>query len=541
MFGAHRFASPCHDRRVSGLPWSGDACSLVDALRAGERSPVEELDASLAAIEASDLNAFSFVDADRARSVAARADVSKPFGGVPTAIKELEPVRGWPHTEGSLVFADRVAAHTATHVERLLDVGGAVPVGQTTACEFGGLNVSVNRIDGVTHNPWCHGRTAGGSSGGSAAAVAGGLVTLATGGDGGGSIRIPAGYVGLLGMKGTFGRIPRSPHAYTRPNTIVLGNVARSVRDAARYFDVCSGYHGADPSTLPKHPGFEAGLGTQELAGRRVAVVPDLGDVRLDPGVEEQIRAAADDLIAPTGMREVDVHVELPNMAAQWMMGNLATLLAALGDRWPSCASLMTPEVALGLYMAQSLYNLRTAAVAESLRVQLNEAMADVFEQVDFVIAATNPGPAFAAEAEHSGREESFIDWAKSSGAALNAFRALLFGTRLASVVAPKLPSALIKFATRIPAFMYLTDFRENTLQDVITKLEPDLFLAVTGLTVEDFHLLVRLKVFNTEQMNQAVFAFRRYEDSSLAYTGIDSHPGLTHFGLYDTVVARDT
>jgi hypothetical protein len=97
----------------------------------------------------------------------------------------------------------------------------------------------------------------------------------------------------------------------------------------------------------------------------------------------------------------------------------------------------------------------------------------------------------------------------------------------------------LIKFATRIPAFMYLTDFRENTLQDVITKLEPELFLTVTGLTVKDFHLLVRLKVFNTEQMNQAVFAFRRYEDASLRYTGIESHPGLTHYGLYDTVVAR--
>jgi hypothetical protein len=98
----------------------------------------------------------------------------------------------------------------------------------------------------------------------------------------------------------------------------------------------------------------------------------------------------------------------------------------------------------------------------------------------------------------------------------------------------------LIKFATRIPAFMYLTDFRENTLQDVITKLEPELFLAVTGLTVKDFHLLVRLKVFNTEQMNQAVFAFRRYEDASLRYTGIESHEGLTHYGLYDTVVARE-
>lgn len=98
----------------------------------------------------------------------------------------------------------------------------------------------------------------------------------------------------------------------------------------------------------------------------------------------------------------------------------------------------------------------------------------------------------------------------------------------------------LIKFATRIPAFMYLTDFRENTLQDVITKIEPELFNTVTGLTVKDFHLLVRLKVFNTEQMNQAVFAFRRYEDASLRYTGIESHQGLTHYGLYDTVVGKD-
>lgn len=98
----------------------------------------------------------------------------------------------------------------------------------------------------------------------------------------------------------------------------------------------------------------------------------------------------------------------------------------------------------------------------------------------------------------------------------------------------------LIKFATRIPAFMYLTDFRENTLQDVITKLEPQLFQTVTGLTIDDFQLLVTLRVFNTELMNQAVFAFRRYEDSSLSYTGIDSHEGLTRYGLFDTVIAKE-
>ena len=98
----------------------------------------------------------------------------------------------------------------------------------------------------------------------------------------------------------------------------------------------------------------------------------------------------------------------------------------------------------------------------------------------------------------------------------------------------------LIKFVTRIPAFMYLTDFRENTLQDVITKIEPDLFHKVTGLSVKDFNLLVSLNVFNSGHMNQAVFAFRRYEDASLSYTGLDSHEDLRHFGLYDTVVARE-
>ena len=150
-----------------------------------------------------------------------------------------------------------------------------MPVGQTTASEFGGLNVSVTKINGVTHNPWRHGRTVGGSSAARPPRSAGGLVSLATGGDGGGSIRIPAGYTGLLGMKGTFGRIPRSPHAYMRPNTVVLGNLARSVRDAARYYDVCAGVRPLRPDrACPSPGGWEAGLGTHELAGRRVAVVP---------------------------------------------------------------------------------------------------------------------------------------------------------------------------------------------------------------------------------------------------------------------------
>ena len=95
----------------------------------------------------------------------------------------------------------------------------------------------------------------------------------------------------------------------------------------------------------------------------------------------------------------------------------------------------------------------------------------------------------------------------------------------------------LIKFATRVPVFMYLTDYRERTLKDVITQLEPELFRKVTGLNVQDFELLVSLGLFNNALMNDAVYKFKRYEDSSLVYAGINRHEGETHVGLYDTVV----
>ena len=433
-------------------PWTGDACSLVAAFRAGDRSPVEELDATLAAIETSDLNCFSYVDADRAREAAATADVSLPFGGVPTAIKELEPVEGWPWTEASLVFKDRVAPFTGHVVQRLVAGGGAVPVGATTASEFGGLNVSVTKINGVTHNPWQHGRTCGGSSGGSASAVSGGLVSLATGGDGGGSIRIPAGYTGLLGMKGTFGRITRGPQAYSRPNTVVLGNLARSVRDAARYYDVCAGVDPYDPTSLPSHGRWEAGLGTQDLKGLKVAVVPALGGVRLDPGVEDHLRAEVKELLAATGMVEVEIDVRPPNLAAQWAMGNMSTLLGDLGDRWPACSDELTDEIAVGLHLAEAMYNLRTAAVAEELRVEANQAMARAFEEADLIIAATNPGPAFPAEWATSNQQHPLIERLFSDGPARLVARGLLGTVRALAGIVPKLPTSVLGAAeARVP------------------------------------------------------------------------------------------
>ena len=377
-------------------PWSDDACSLVDAYRSGERNPVEETEACLAAIEASELNAFSFVDPERALQAARGADVSLPFGGVPMGVKELEKVGGWPDTEASLVFKDRRADRNSTMVDRLVGAGATL-VGLCTASEFGGLNVSTTRLNGVTHNPWEHGRTAGGSSGGSSSAVAGGLVPIATGGDGGGSIRIPAAFNGLVGMKGTAGRIPRGPKTEIAPLTVVKGCQARSVRDVARWYDVCAGYDSRDPYSLPSHGRWEAELGSHDVRGMKVAVVPGLGKAVLRPEVEENVRNAAAALIADAGLVEVDVDIAFPGLGFEWAMSNLCQLANDLEGLWPECRDDLTREMAMGFEMAFASYDLAMAGKVERSRTDMNEQMADVFDQVDFVISATNPDVAYPA------------------------------------------------------------------------------------------------------------------------------------------------
>jgi aspartyl-tRNA(Asn)/glutamyl-tRNA(Gln) amidotransferase subunit A len=377
--------------------WLGDACSLVDAMRAGELTPSEALEGSLAAIERSALNAFCFVDGDGARARAASADVALPFGGVPVGIKELDPVEGWPYSEASLVFRDRVAAYTSTWFERLA-AAGAVPVGQTTAPEFGGLNVSVSKLHGITRNPWNTQKTTGGSSAGSSAAVAGGLVPVASGGDGGGSIRIPASFCGLLGMKGTAGRIPRGPNTDIAPMTVVLGCQARSVRDAARWYDVCSGFDIRDPYSLPRIEGWERDLGSRELRGRRCAISPNLGTAVVRDEIAEMVTGAGEALARRAGLEIVDVPVKLPQVGAEWAMTNLVQLKRALGDRWPACKEELTEEIAFGMTFAEQVFNLELAAKAEAARTELNECVAELFDEVDFVICATNPDVAFPAE-----------------------------------------------------------------------------------------------------------------------------------------------
>ncbi len=382
-----------------GTPWAGDGCSLVDEFRAGRRSPREEMQATLTAIAQSSLNAVSYIDTDGALARADAANISLPFGGVPLGVKELDQVEGWPDTKASLPFADRVAQHTSIQVTRLVELGGMAHFGLTTASEFGGVNVTRTVLNGATSNPWDLARTPGGSSGGSAAGVAGGLFPLATAGDGGGSIRIPAGFTGLVGLKSTFGRIPRGPMSQYGNLTVTTGCVSRSVRDTARWFDICNGHDPRDPLSLPRVVGWEAALGTVEVAGLRVVIVSDWGGAVVSPAMWNVLLETADHLVSSTRMKRIDdVDVTLPRMGAAWSISGMIAIASELGDMWPGCADQLTPEMRAGLELTQGRYSANERAKIESRRAAVNAKMAEIFSHVDIVLTASNPDIAFDAQ-----------------------------------------------------------------------------------------------------------------------------------------------
>ena len=223
-------------------------------------------------------------------------------------------------------------------------------------------------------------------------------MSIASGGDGGGSIRIPAGFNGLVGMKGTAGRIPRGPRTLIHPMTVVIGCLARSVRDVCRWFDVTNGFDARDPYSLPRIEGWERDLGSYDLRGKRVAIAPTLGSAIVRDEVQERVVEAGEALARDAGLEIVDVDVAFPTMDVTWAMANLAGLKLELGDLWPACKDDLTVAIAFGLEMATSMTTLDVVAAGEKARTDANEAVADLFDQVDFVISATNPDIAFPAD-----------------------------------------------------------------------------------------------------------------------------------------------
>jgi aspartyl-tRNA(Asn)/glutamyl-tRNA(Gln) amidotransferase subunit A len=384
-------------------PWLDDASSLAEAIRRREIGSADAVEASLEAIANSKLNALTYIDADGARKQAALIDdrIRKSedpglLAGVPALVKDVEDAAGWPTTHGSLVFKDNVADHDSTHVARLR-AAGAVLIGKAATSEFGFVAYTSTKLHGVTRNPWNLERTPAGSSGGSAAAVAGGLVPTATAGDGGGSIRIPASYCGLVGMKGSFGRIPRGPRVAFGQLAAVKGTVARSVRDAARWYDITCGYDARDPFSLPRQEGWEAGLGSRGIKGLRVAVAIDLGNAVVHPEVRQIVSEAADFLINAARLKRVDIEVSVPESGITWASAGLPSLVADLQGYWPECEQDLTGEIAFAMRAAPT-YRAKHGARLEKFRVEMNEAMADLFEKTDIVLCATSPMEPFNAE-----------------------------------------------------------------------------------------------------------------------------------------------
>ena len=272
------------------------ALELAALVRSGELGARELVEACLARIDELEpaINAFTHVADESALAAAEtiRAGDRRPFAGVPIAIKDNRPVSGMPITMCSDLWGNYVARHDAFLVRRLRDAGFVI-VGKTALPEMGILPTTESRRSGPTHNPWSADRTPGGSSGGSAAAVAAGMLPVAHGNDGGGSIRIPAACCGLVGLKPARGRVSVGPDGGQSFLT-VDGVLTRTVADTAAGLDVIAGYEPGDSSWAPSPPGAYAELAARDPGRMRIGLalnVP-LEGATLDPVCEAAARDA---------------------------------------------------------------------------------------------------------------------------------------------------------------------------------------------------------------------------------------------------------
>lgn len=383
------------------------AIEIATSVRAGERKAVEVLDACLADVEASNaaLNAFVHLDEGLARAAAeavdarvAAGDDPGPFAGVPIGVKDLEDCAGMPTSHGSLLYKGGAAKQAdSVHLARLR-AAGAVPIGKTAAPEFGTLNFTKTRAWGITRNPWALDRTPGGSSGGTAAAVAAGLIPCGTASDGGGSTRIPAAFTGLVGMKPSHGRIPHPGPSGSQ--TAVFGLLTTTVADSALHLDVVAGPHDTDRLSLPAPTvSYAAAAETLDVRGLRARWSLDLGFVEhVDAEVAAIAEAAATKLVAAAGLSAAHGDVRLSDPVKAWLgMGAMDLWFEIEEDMWPGVAEDLT-RYSRGVLEQTQSYPVSKFARAMRAREQLTLDAAVLFSEVDILLTPTTAVPAFAAE-----------------------------------------------------------------------------------------------------------------------------------------------
>ncbi len=394
------------------------AVELLRAYRTGVASPVEAVRACLARIERLDstFGAFTLVDGERALAAARESETrwraGQPLGaldGVPTTVKDLVLVAGWPTRRGSLsTVGDPPAEEDAPAVARLR-AAGAVLLGKTTTPEFGWKGVTDNPCGEVARNPWDPRLTAGGSSGGAAVAAALGMGALHIGTDGGGSIRIPAGFSGIVGLKPTFGRVPAWP-ASPFGTLAHLGPMARTVGDAALMLEVMAGPHPRDWLALPDDGrGYRRDLDAG-VRGLRIAYSPTLGYARVDP----EVRAAVERTVRRLGelgatVEEADPGFRSPLRLFErlWYPGAALVVAVVPARRRAALDPGLRRVAALG---ARQRAGDLQAAMKE--RAELAIHMELFFERFDVLATPTLPLTAFAALRDAPGADAGG-DWAE--------------------------------------------------------------------------------------------------------------------------------
>ncbi|MBI9092108.1 MAG: amidase [Desulfobacterium sp.] len=380
------------------------AWELVQHIAAGELSPLELMEATLRRMDAVNpkLNAFIALNPERALDQArsmteamAGGHAFGPLAGIPLGVKDLEDVNGMVTSFGSVPFKDNVATRDSVQVARLR-AAGAIVVGKTNTPEFGFTGFTKNRLHGTTRNPWNLDLTPGGSSGGSAAAVAGGLVPLCTGSDAGGSIRIPAAYSGCFGMKPTLGRIPLGPRCYQSFSALeTLGPLTRSVTDAALYLDCTSGHHPCDPHSLPRPE--HAYLKTLDDLPKNLTLAfsPDLGYARVEKNVMARVEKAVQAFEEMGHTVELRT-VALPDAGDAWLRLICTDIYAQLGKHLERNREKMGRSLVAAIDQAKGM-SIKELSSIQALRWRLNQQLMDLFQGVDLLLTPTMPTSAFAA------------------------------------------------------------------------------------------------------------------------------------------------
>ncbi len=371
---------------------------ITSLLSQRKLSAVELMEATLSRIDATHETLGAFVALRSREELLAEAKTAETriaggegriLEGIPLGVKDLEDVAGLVTSYGSVPFKDNLATRDSIQVERLR-AAGAIVVGKTNAPEFGYTAITKNLLFGESRNPWNLERTPGGSSGGSSAAIAGGVIPMATASDGGGSVRIPASFTGCFGLKVSYGRVPHGPsELWITDDTSVHGPLTRTVEDAALHLDAVVGPHPLDPNSLP-HPGLSYRNLLGDLpTGLRIGYAPDLGYAAIQSDVAETVYDASRCFVE-LGHRVEEVAGGPPDPRRTWGLVGAFELLSKLAPLLPERKRDFGRGFIQGVEAGRSMTPERWGQTRRD-RAQLSQWCAEIFERFDLLLTPTVP------------------------------------------------------------------------------------------------------------------------------------------------------